>query len=49
MPPTGPVLGKPCVAVVFARLLVAGEDRGVRPFVVTLNDGYIMSPGISAR
>ncbi|KAF9069416.1 acyl-CoA dehydrogenase NM domain-like protein [Rhodocollybia butyracea] len=49
MPPTGPVLGKPCVAVVFARLLVAGEDHGVRPFVVTLNDGYNMSPGITAR
>ncbi|KAF9076253.1 acyl-CoA dehydrogenase NM domain-like protein [Rhodocollybia butyracea] len=39
MPPTGPMLGKPCVGIVFARLLVAGDDHGVRAFV----------PGITTR
>ncbi|KAJ7773720.1 hypothetical protein DFH07DRAFT_901873 [Mycena maculata] len=49
MPPTTPVLGRPCFAVVFAQLIVAGCPRGIRPFVVCLNDGFKMSPGISAR
>ncbi|KAJ7748814.1 acyl-CoA oxidase [Mycena maculata] len=48
MPPTTPVLGRPCFAVVFAQLMVAGCPRGIRPFVVCLNDGFKMSPGISA-
>ncbi|KAJ6497912.1 acyl-CoA oxidase [Mycena vulgaris] len=48
MPPTAPVLGRPCFAVVFARLVVAGVSCGIRPFVVRLNDGFKMSPGISA-
>ncbi|KIJ34163.1 hypothetical protein M422DRAFT_182429 [Sphaerobolus stellatus SS14] len=38
MPPTCP-FGLPCVAIVFARLIVAGEDRGIRGFVVKLHDG----------
>lgn len=49
MPPTVPVLGKPCYAIVFAQLYVKGEHRGIRPFVVMLNDGHKMAPGISAR
>ncbi|KAJ7748804.1 acyl-CoA oxidase [Mycena maculata] len=48
MPPTTPVLGRPCFAVVFAQLMVAGCPCGIRPFVVCLNDGFKMSPGISA-
>jgi acyl-CoA oxidase len=49
MPPTMPVLGRPCVAVVFAQLVVGGERRGIRPFIVRMNDGYYMSKGITAR
>jgi len=44
MAPTFPS-GKPCVGVVFARLIVAGEDRGIRPFVVPLTDGKRPLPG----
>ncbi|KAF7360802.1 Acyl-CoA dehydrogenase NM domain-like protein [Mycena venus] len=49
MPPTTPVLGRPCFAVVFAQLLAKGICQGIRPFVVCLNDGFKMCPGISAR
>ncbi|EMD35928.1 hypothetical protein CERSUDRAFT_156666 [Gelatoporia subvermispora B] len=48
MPPTLPV-GTPCIAVVFARLIVDGEDRGVRAFVVALNDGEEMCQNVTAR
>ncbi|KAI1785917.1 acyl-CoA dehydrogenase NM domain-like protein [Ganoderma leucocontextum] len=48
MPPTVPA-GLPCVAVVFARLIVNGEDCGHRPFVVPLNDGKQMCAGIQSR
>ncbi|KAF9812866.1 hypothetical protein IEO21_05917 [Rhodonia placenta] len=34
MPPTTPVPGYPKMAIVFARLFVDGEDRGVHPFLV---------------
>ena len=49
MPPTGPICGIPRVAIVFARLKVKGEDRGIRPFVVMLSDGKEMCTGITAR
>ncbi|KAJ7102696.1 hypothetical protein C8R44DRAFT_808395 [Mycena epipterygia] len=49
MPPTIPVLGRPCFAVVFARLIVTGVSQGIRPFVVRINDGFKMCSGISAR
>ncbi|KAJ7485867.1 acyl-CoA dehydrogenase/oxidase [Mycena latifolia] len=49
MPPTRPVLGRPCYAVLFARLVVNGAPHGIRPFVVHLNDGFHMFPGISSR
>jgi hypothetical protein len=39
--------GQPCVGIVYARLVVQGEDRGVRPFVVQLNDGKKLTEGIS--
>ena len=49
MPPTIPVLGRPCYAVVWGQLVVEGQRRGVRPFVVKINDGYHMSSGITAK
>uniref|UniRef100_A0A0W0G8C9 Acyl-CoA oxidase C-alpha1 domain-containing protein n=1 Tax=Moniliophthora roreri TaxID=221103 RepID=A0A0W0G8C9_MONRR len=48
MPPTSPC-GIPVVAVVFARLIVNGEDRGIRPFVVHLSDGYNMNRNIICK
>lgn len=49
MPPTGPFGSLPRVAVVFARLVVQGEDRGVRPFLVALGDGNQMCKGVTSR
>jgi acyl-CoA oxidase len=49
MPPTGPFGSIPKVAIVIARLIVHGEDRGVRPFVVTLGDGKEMAKGVCAK
>ncbi|KAJ7117843.1 acyl-CoA dehydrogenase NM domain-like protein [Mycena epipterygia] len=48
MPPTIPC-GLPCVAVVMARLVQAGVDCGVKPFLVPINDGKNMCPGVTAR
>ncbi|KAJ7822923.1 acyl-CoA dehydrogenase NM domain-like protein [Mycena leptocephala] len=48
MPPTTPV-GIPCYAVVFARAMMHGEDRGIKPFLVQLNDGHTMCPGITSK
>ncbi|KAI0066071.1 acyl-CoA dehydrogenase NM domain-like protein [Artomyces pyxidatus] len=48
MPPTTPC-GIPCVAVVFARLVVEGEDRGVKPFLVPLHDGAHMYEGVVSK
>lgn len=49
MPPTTPRGGLPVVAVVIARLIVEGEDRGVRPFLVPLGDGHEMCKGVIAK
>ncbi|RDA93690.1 hypothetical protein CP533_4874 [Ophiocordyceps camponoti-saundersi (nom. inval.)] len=49
MPPTSPIEGFPRVGLVFAKLIVKGEEHGVRPFIVWLNDGINMTPGISCR
>ncbi|KAK2038269.1 putative acyl-CoA oxidase [Colletotrichum somersetense] len=49
MPPTTPLAGFPRIAVVFAQLLVKGERRGVKPFIVTINDSTRMRPGIVSR
>ncbi|TDL17003.1 hypothetical protein BD410DRAFT_886239 [Rickenella mellea] len=49
MPPTGPYGGVIQVAVVFARLIVNKEDRGIRPFIVSLGDGKQMCKGVTAR
>jgi hypothetical protein len=50
MPPTSPVTpGFRCVAVVFARTVVDGEDRGIKPFVLQLHDGQFMTPGVTIK
>ncbi|EKM52531.1 uncharacterized protein PHACADRAFT_198586 [Phanerochaete carnosa HHB-10118-sp] len=49
MPPTLPFGGVPRVGVVMARLVVNGVDKGIRPFVVALNDGKEMCKGVTAR
>ncbi|KZT01816.1 acyl-CoA dehydrogenase NM domain-like protein [Laetiporus sulphureus 93-53] len=48
MPPTSPT-GIPCIAVVFARTVVEDEDRGVKPFIVRLNDGTTMESGVICK
>ncbi|KAF5120958.1 Acyl-coenzyme A oxidase-like protein [Metarhizium anisopliae] len=49
MPPSTPLCGMPRVAIVFARLIVGHDDRGVKPFVVELNDSQQMCRGITSR
>jgi hypothetical protein len=49
MPPTSPQPGFPRVAIVIARLIVAEQDKGLRPFLVWLNDGYTMNTGVSVK
>ncbi|KAF7587803.1 hypothetical protein BBP40_006684 [Aspergillus hancockii] len=49
MPPTTPRSGLPVVAVVIARLVVDGEDCGVRPFLVSLGDGREMCKGVISK
>ncbi|KAJ7121250.1 acyl-CoA oxidase [Mycena crocata] len=41
--------GVPRLAVVMARLTDKGKHRGIRPFVVPLNDGKTMCEGVSCR
>ncbi|KAJ6567076.1 acyl-CoA dehydrogenase NM domain-like protein [Mycena capillaripes] len=48
MPPTVPC-GIPCIAVVMARLFKNGADLGIKPFLVSINDGKVMCPGVVAR
>jgi alkylation response protein AidB-like acyl-CoA dehydrogenase len=49
MPPTTPYCEMPRVAIVFARLMVNGENHGVKPFLVFLSDARGMRPGITSR
>ncbi|GJJ05958.1 hypothetical protein Clacol_000145 [Clathrus columnatus] len=44
MPPTCP-FGIPCIAIILARLIVDGDDYGIRGFIVKLHDGFKMTPG----
>ncbi|PBK77598.1 hypothetical protein ARMSODRAFT_1079588 [Armillaria solidipes] len=46
MPPTVP---KPCYTVVWSQPVVDSEKRGIRPFVVQLNDGVHMCKGVTAK
>ncbi|PYH37404.1 acyl-CoA oxidase [Aspergillus neoniger CBS 115656] len=48
MLPSAPFAGIPRIALVLARLMVEGEDRGTRQFIVPLNDGRQMYRGIKA-
>ena len=48
MPPSMPMAGVRRIAIVFARLVVDEEDRGVRPFIVPLNDGKEMNKGVQS-
>ncbi|OAA50651.1 Acyl-CoA dehydrogenase/oxidase [Metarhizium rileyi] len=47
--PASPEAGVPRIAVVFAQLIVNGERRGVRPFIVRLCDADAMAPGVTSR
>ncbi|PYH79560.1 acyl-CoA dehydrogenase NM domain-like protein [Aspergillus uvarum CBS 121591] len=49
MPPSTPRSGLPTIAVVIARLMVEGEDRGIRPFLVPVSDGTQMCTGITSK
>ncbi|KJK60268.1 hypothetical protein P875_00053559 [Aspergillus parasiticus SU-1] len=42
-PPSRSRKGFPGVTLVFARLLVSGDDWGVKPFIVWLNDDYSLN------
>ncbi|KAL9708582.1 hypothetical protein Ac2012v2_008264 [Leucoagaricus gongylophorus] len=48
MPPTKP-MGDPCVAVVFASTIINGENHGIKPFLVPINDGVDMHPGVVCK
>ncbi|KAE9396385.1 acyl-CoA dehydrogenase NM domain-like protein [Gymnopus androsaceus JB14] len=49
MPPTLPAGGLPRIGIVMARLIIGDTDHGIRPFIVPLNDGLEMHPGVSCR
>ncbi|KFY23161.1 hypothetical protein V491_02635 [Pseudogymnoascus sp. VKM F-3775] len=49
MPPTSPWASVRRLAVVMARLIVGGEDRGVKSFTVHLTETDGMCPGITSR
>jgi hypothetical protein len=49
MPPTSPQPGFPRIAVVMARLIINERDKGIRPFLVWLNDGYRMCKGVFVK
>ncbi|KAL4756026.1 putative acyl-CoA oxidase [Aspergillus foveolatus] len=46
MPPTSPQPGFPRIGIVMARLIIHEQDKGIRPFVVWLNDGHSMCKGV---
>jgi acyl-CoA oxidase len=48
MPPTKPA-GLPTVGIVWAKLIVDEEDRGIRAFIVPINDGRQMCTGITCK
>ncbi|KAF9259231.1 acyl-CoA oxidase [Marasmius fiardii PR-910] len=50
MPPTLPDVGVPKIGIVMARLIdLDGKNKGVRAFIVPLNDGEFMCTGVIAR
>ncbi|KAJ3515201.1 hypothetical protein NLJ89_g1901 [Agrocybe chaxingu] len=48
MPPTAP-MGDPMIAVVFAKTIVKGEDHGIKPYLVPINDGVHMHKGVTCK
>lgn len=49
MPPTTPYAGVARVAIVFAQLIVEGENRGIKPFLVRINEIGHMCEGVSSK
>ncbi|OQE37980.1 hypothetical protein PENCOP_c009G08686 [Penicillium coprophilum] len=49
MPSSFPLKGFPRVAMVFAQLIVSGENRGIRPFITWLSDGNEMFEGVTSK
>jgi hypothetical protein len=49
MPVATPISSMEKIAIVFARLQIGAKDEGIRGFIVTLNDGKNMAPGITAK
>ncbi|KAJ6613058.1 hypothetical protein B0H10DRAFT_1806269 [Mycena sp. CBHHK59/15] len=49
MPASIPAGGVPRLAVVMAQLVYRGRSKGIRPFVVPLNNGKSMCTGVSCR
>ncbi len=49
MPPSGVVEGIDRVGIVIARLIVDGDDRGLRPFIVMLSANGQMCKGVTSR
>ncbi|KLO15455.1 acyl-CoA dehydrogenase NM domain-like protein [Schizopora paradoxa] len=49
MPPTGLVDGLDRVGIVVARLIVCGEDRGLRAFIVPISNNNAMCQGVTSR
>ncbi|KAI1126242.1 acyl-CoA dehydrogenase/oxidase [Nemania abortiva] len=49
MPPTSPWARVGRIGVVFARLIVGGEDHGIKTFVVQLSDENGLLPGITSQ
>ncbi|KAJ7828269.1 acyl-CoA dehydrogenase NM domain-like protein [Mycena olivaceomarginata] len=45
----GAPAGIPAVGIVFAKLIVKGQDFGIRAFILPFNDGTNMMPGITAK
>ncbi|THU80154.1 acyl-CoA dehydrogenase NM domain-like protein [Dendrothele bispora CBS 962.96] len=48
MPPTSPC-GIPVVSIVFARLIIEEVDKGIKPFIVNLSDGYNMTTNVTSK
>lgn len=49
MPPTTPYAGIARVGVVFAQLVIGKEKRGIKPFLVRLNEIGHMCTGVSFK
>ncbi|KAL4995026.1 acyl-CoA dehydrogenase NM domain-like protein [Aspergillus recurvatus] len=49
MPPTSPQPGFPRIGIVMARLIIDEQDKGIRSFLVWLNDGHSMRKGVSVK